>query len=80
MHLVEDDAIPTSIAKKALRVIHRPTGSGQLAIEVFDLVEALAKKGLAGAPDAGEPDKRAFLPGLLEGVSPICAIYHMQRE
>ena len=55
MDLVEDEALPPPRTQELLWIIHQPPRPRQLAVEVFDPVEALAQERLAGPPHAGEP-------------------------
>lgn len=78
MNLVEDEPPATPLGKEALRVVHQAAGPRQLAVEVFDVVEAAAEPGLAGAPDPCEPQDRTSLPGTLDSLNPFLPSHHMQ--
>ena len=64
------------LSEKFLRIIHEATGPGKLAVEILIPRQRTAEKGLAPPPDSGKPDKRSFLPGVLDLLQPKASFNH----
>jgi hypothetical protein len=71
-----DDPGSAKVAEEQLRRVKLSAHVRQLAVEVDDVVQALAQSGLADSPYSVQPDDRPPLPGCLDPLDPVFPHYH----
>jgi len=78
VNLIQDDALPPAAFQERLRVLQQAADPGPLAIEIFDVGEALAEDGFSRAANARQPDDGPLPPDFLDLLQPKRARIHVK--
>jgi hypothetical protein len=66
VYFIQDDAFVPEGVEKGFGVVHGAADSGELAIEVFYVEQALGQERLARSANASQPKDRALGPEFLD--------------